>query len=261
MEKARVSLLQRPSQCQVGRAAWKALPCPFVVTCACWLVGHWEKCHFPLYFRPERASVLMGSAALLHISGRLGRTPCKPSCSCLWACSGCSVTPCKILAGRILEQSALIKLGSCLEQDRVPLHTTVHMAGKEFIIMSDDLAFRAKCQERPMFSWGGVLSTTNAQQSAMTGVNARWDCWGICWQAWWGRIPDATTLLFWAMDRAAELDLSQLQPIFCPYRNISETLMLCPSRCHVSGRPLCIPAEPIADALTLPQISELKHCC
>lgn len=110
----------------------------------------------------------------------------------------------------------LIELGSCLGEGCVPLHTTVDMAGKEFIIVSDDLAFRVKCQECPMFSWGGVLSTTNAQQGVMTGVNACWDCWGICWQAWWGRIPDATTLLFWAMDWAAELDILQLQPVFCP---------------------------------------------
>lgn len=144
-----------------------------------------------------------------------------------------------------MERSALIKLGSCLGQDHVALHTIVDMAGKEFIIVSDDLAYRARCQECPMFSRGGVLSTTNAQQSVMTGVNARWDCWGICWRAWWGRIPDATTLLFWAVDRAAELDLSQLQPVFCSYRSISQILMLCSSRCHVSGRPLCIPLGPL----------------
>lgn len=217
--------------------------CPFVVTCACWVVGHWEKCHLPLYLWPETASVLMGTATLIYTFWRLVQAPCKPSCSCLWACSRWPVTATlQDLPGGFLEWSSLMKLGSCLGEDRVALHTIVDMAGKEFVIASDDLALRAKSQECPMFSWGGVLSTTNAQQSVMTGMNACWDCWGICWWVWWGSIPDATTLLFWAMDWAAELDLSQLQPTFCPYKNISRTLRLFPTRCHVSGRPLCIPS-------------------
>ncbi|KAF4796026.1 hypothetical protein TURU_086588 [Turdus rufiventris] len=54
-------------------------------------------------------------------------------------------------------------------QDRIPLHSSVDMAGKESVIVSDDLAYSAKCQECPMFSQGGVLSTTNGQQSLMVG--------------------------------------------------------------------------------------------
>lgn len=73
----------------------------------------------------------------------------------------------KILTGRILERSALIKLGTCSGQDHIPLHASVDLAGKESVIVSDDLACSAKCQERPMFSQGGVLSTTNARQSVM----------------------------------------------------------------------------------------------
>lgn len=64
-----------------------------LVTCACCVVGHWEKCHLPLYLWPERASVLMGSASLIYIFWRLVQAPCKPSCSCLWACSRRPVTP------------------------------------------------------------------------------------------------------------------------------------------------------------------------
>lgn len=64
---------------------------------------------------------------------------------------------------------ALIKLGTCSGQDRIPLHSSVDMAGKESVIVSDDLACSAKCQECPMFSQGGVLSTTNGQQGLMVG--------------------------------------------------------------------------------------------
>lgn len=46
-----------------------------LVACACWVVGHQEKCCFPLHFCPEGASVLMGSAVLHYISGILGQTP------------------------------------------------------------------------------------------------------------------------------------------------------------------------------------------
>lgn len=153
----------------------------------------------------------MDSATLLYIFGRPGQTPCKPSRSHLWALSGWSVAAAlRVSPGNVLEPSALIKLGSVSGQDCVPLHTTVDVAGKEFVIASDDLAFGGKCQECPMFSRGGVLPTTNALPSAMTGVNTSWDCWGICWRVWWGRIPDASTLLFWAIEQAAELDLSQL---------------------------------------------------
>lgn len=87
--------------------------------------------------------------------------------------------------------------------------------------------------------WGAVHHQWPAKRD--DGVRVRWDCWGVCWWAWWGRSPHATTWLFWAMDWAAELDLSQLHPIFCPYRNISQTLTFCPSKCHVSERPLCFP--------------------
>lgn len=75
LEKARVALFQGPRQCQVGTDAWKALPCPFVVSCACWVVGHWEKRIFPLYFHPGRQSALMDCTALLLIPMRLVQTP------------------------------------------------------------------------------------------------------------------------------------------------------------------------------------------
>jgi len=117
LEKARVSLFQGPSHCQVGRAAWTALLCPYVVTCACWLVGHREKCHFPLYFRQETASV--GFATLLHISGTLGQTPGKPSRSCLWAHSGWPVIPslqdpCRKDLGAISPNQTWLLLGAGL---------------------------------------------------------------------------------------------------------------------------------------------------
>lgn len=118
----------------------------------------------------ERLSVLLGSATPLHIFGRLGQNPFKPSCPALGFIVGGKQLPlCKILTGRILEQSDLIKLGTCSGQDHIPLHSSVDMAGKESVTVSDDLACIAKCQECPMFSQGGVLSTTNGQQSVMMG--------------------------------------------------------------------------------------------
>lgn len=168
MEQARVSLFQGPNQCQVARDVCKALPCPSVVGYACWVVGHWERCHFPLYFLTERLSVLVSSATLLYIFG--SQNPLKPSYLVFGFVMGSEQLPlCKILTGMILERLALIKLGACSGQDHVPLHSSVDMAGKESVIVSDDLACSAECQECPMFSQGGVLSTTNGQQSVMMG--------------------------------------------------------------------------------------------
>lgn len=112
-----------------------------------------------------------------------------------------------------------------------------------------------------MSSWGGVLSSTNARRSVMTGVHTGRDCWGICWRAWWGRIPDATTLLFRAMGRAAELHLSQLSQ----YSASAETLCRHPCFAYLGvmflGDLYASCYEPIANAFTLPRFLELTHCC
>lgn len=69
----------------------------------------------------EKLSVLMGSATLLYRIGRLGQNSPKPSCLAFGFVMGGKQLPlCKILTGRILEQSALIKLGTCSGQDHIP---------------------------------------------------------------------------------------------------------------------------------------------
>lgn len=119
---------------------------------------------------PDWKFVLVGSATLLYIFGTLGKNSLKPSCFVFrFVTCGNQLPLCRILTGRILERSALTKLGTCSGQDHIPLHSSVDMAGKESVIVSDDLACSAKCQECPMFSQGGVLSTTNGQQSLMVG--------------------------------------------------------------------------------------------
>lgn len=185
----------------------------------------------------------MGSTALLNIFGRLGQTPRKPSCSCLWARSGWPVTPSlqdprrKDLGVMSPNQTWLL-LGA---GSRFPAYHCGYGRQRIHHQCLMTLPSGRSAKNAPCFLGVGCCPPLIPSKAWWQGWTHAGISGGICWRAWWGRIPHATTLLFWAMDRDAELDLSQLQPIFCPYRNISQTLMLCPSRCHVSGRPLCIP--------------------